>query len=100
MIKDSLFPLRTFAKVFETSRGQVLCTAEENEEGLPSLCFKANVQTGELVGLYIGGWPNDDAGWERADRALATTTLETAENFVAKVLPQLFVYEVDDTDAD
>lgn len=87
---DDLFPLQSFAKLFETSRGQVLCTADENDDGRPSLCFQVTLKTGELLKLAIGGWANNDAGWEMADNALKETTLEQAENFVTKVLPQLF----------
>lgn len=87
---DDLFPLQPFAKLFETSRGQVLCTADENDEGRPSLCFQVTLKTGQFLKLAIGGWESNDAGWKKADDALADTTLEQAENFVIKVLPQLF----------
>ena len=87
---DDLFPLQPFAKLFETSRGQVLCTADENDEGRPSLCFQVTLKTGQLLKLAIGGWEVNDAGWQMADDALEGTTLEQAENFVTKVLPQLF----------
>lgn len=82
-------PLVEFAKVCSTSAGPLLIYVDQNSDELPAICIAAMLESGATVRMHIGGWADDDHGWDKAFEAFGMFGEESAENFVTKVLPDL-----------
>ena len=82
------FPLKPFAKLFETSRGQLLFHVGEDDQGEPALlitCVGSN--NIEVTTALTSNAPleADEERYEAIHAALDRATLEMAENYLAEM---------------
>lgn len=80
-----------FAKVFGSGYQQLLVQIGTSEEDSgPEISVSMRAKDGAVVAtIKLGGWPNDDAGWAKAQRGFDMIEEKTAYRALMSTLDDL-----------